>query len=55
MRWDVTWRQHMNKQCVRILLVDAGFVLAPPHRPDLVFLDIGQPRMNGHELARAAT
>jgi CheY-like chemotaxis protein len=26
--------------------------LAPMHRPDVALLDIGLPRMNGHELAR---
>ncbi|MES3025846.1 MAG: PAS domain-containing protein [Pseudomonadota bacterium] len=30
-----------------------GFELARRHRPDLVFLDIGLPGMNGHEVARA--
>jgi PAS domain S-box-containing protein len=31
----------------------AGFELARQYRPDLVFLDIGLPGMNGHEVARA--
>jgi PAS domain S-box-containing protein len=31
----------------------AGFELAKQYRPDLVFLDIGMPGMNGHEVARA--
>ncbi|PWF48685.1 response regulator, partial [Massilia glaciei] len=30
-----------------------GFELARRHRPDLIFLDIGLPGMNGHEVARA--
>jgi PAS domain S-box-containing protein len=30
-----------------------GFALAKEYRPDLVFLDIGLPGMNGHEVARA--
>jgi PAS domain S-box-containing protein len=30
-----------------------GYALAGQFRPDLVFLDIGLPGMNGHELARA--
>ena len=32
---------------------DSGFAAAKAFKPDLAFLDIGMPGMNGYELARA--